>query len=496
MGIPVDLRLHRNKLSVVVLILAVLIIATGLRVWTLSAESLDGDEMFSYGVVNSELPAAVQEIRDDLVHPPLYYLTVKTFWGVLPHSALGIRLISLLAGTATIGVLAYLGICVPALRGPAILAAALVAVNDSHIFYSQQARSYALYTLLSTLLLLWCWLGRKYEQRNAYWVTGVGLMSALVYTHYVGALFIGCLVVGTWIGPVSRRTKRLTLTSGVVAAMTFLPWVLLEINVYKRKHGLHTKLGWQTTDTANELKAIWASFMGIAKFPGATTFAVLVGVALIGLALWWVLQEEDLHRLRAPMICTALMAFVPPIVLFLLSVPPVSLPIFGLRHLLPCLIAWCLLVAVGVFCASIVASRWLKPSWGVIVALSLLLITMQLQPTMANTYNGHRRFPYERIARDLESGGTLPVYTTWPSGIGATVNYYLRSPRRVAPLPPESSLEQNFAVLYRPDIASEASRLKALEHAGWCVAGYRRYRNHHHSSLPVDLVWMSKPIMQ
>src|SRR5690606_7601037 len=91
-GGPMDVRLHRNELSVV-LILVVLIIATGLRVWTLSAESLDGDEMFTYGVVDSELPAAVQEIRDDLVHPPLYYLTVKTFWGVLPHSALGIRLI-------------------------------------------------------------------------------------------------------------------------------------------------------------------------------------------------------------------------------------------------------------------------------------------------------------------------------------------------------------------------------------------------------------------
>src|SRR6202043_31851 len=116
-----------------------------LRLSPISSESVDGDELFSRRVALSGTSQALNLVRRDLVHPPLYYLLLKM---TLPNgrsaSALDMRVLSLTAGTASIMVLILIGFAAPPLRGPSILAAFLLALNKNHIFYNQQARSYAL----------------------------------------------------------------------------------------------------------------------------------------------------------------------------------------------------------------------------------------------------------------------------------------------------------------------------------------------------------------
>src|SRR6266566_774756 len=106
----------------------------------------------------------------------------------------------------------------------------LLSLNQLHIFYSQQARSYALYCLLVTLLLLWSVLVDRYGQKPLFWIAGTALMTTIVYTHYVGALFCAAAIVPLmWMNgnAIPARTMRMrVLVSSLVAAVLFLPWLI------------------------------------------------------------------------------------------------------------------------------------------------------------------------------------------------------------------------------------------------------------------------------
>src|ERR1700722_8616871 len=99
------LRLQPLPLIAVATIL-ILAIALFLRLAPISRESVDGDELFSRRVALSGTSQALDLVRKDLVHPPLYYLLLKvTLAPDGTASAFDIRVLSLVAGTASIIVL-------------------------------------------------------------------------------------------------------------------------------------------------------------------------------------------------------------------------------------------------------------------------------------------------------------------------------------------------------------------------------------------------------
>ncbi len=126
---------------IVLIGLLLLACATALRVATLTHESLEGDEVFSRQVALLLVRAALSVIRQDLVHPPFYYMLLKvgaSAWGSGP---IGIRVWSILFGVATVLAVAFLCSRLPGARYAGPLAGAIVAVNQYEISYSQQARS-------------------------------------------------------------------------------------------------------------------------------------------------------------------------------------------------------------------------------------------------------------------------------------------------------------------------------------------------------------------
>ncbi|HOQ46403.1 MAG TPA: hypothetical protein PLA43_09395 [Bryobacteraceae bacterium] len=143
-------RLCNNKIWVSLAALLILLLGMFLRVACLDAESVEGDELFSRRVALAEAKTAWTIARKDLVHPPLYYFLLKvTLLGSDASKAVDIRRLSLAAGAAAIMLTVLIGFAAaPELRVPALLAAVLLALNKIHIFYSQQARSYALFTAL------------------------------------------------------------------------------------------------------------------------------------------------------------------------------------------------------------------------------------------------------------------------------------------------------------------------------------------------------------
>src|SRR5882762_4125629 len=104
------MRLSLPSLLLLVAISVILVAALFLRLGPISSESVDGDELFSRRVALSETSQALNLVRQDLVHPPLYYLLLKlTLSNNSPASARDIRVLSLTVGMASIIVLILFG---------------------------------------------------------------------------------------------------------------------------------------------------------------------------------------------------------------------------------------------------------------------------------------------------------------------------------------------------------------------------------------------------
>ncbi|HEV7774162.1 MAG TPA: glycosyltransferase family 39 protein [Conexibacter sp.] len=117
--------------------------------------------------------------------PPLYYALAWLWTQVTGTGEAGLRSVSAMAGVATVPVAYLLGAELSSRRA-GIAAAALVAVNPMLVWYSQEARGYALFVLLTALSLLYFLraLDRGRRRDSVAW----GIASALALaTHYFAA---------------------------------------------------------------------------------------------------------------------------------------------------------------------------------------------------------------------------------------------------------------------------------------------------------------------
>lgn len=470
----------------------IVLLAVALRLRGISLESLDGDEAFSYRVASSDLTTAFSMVRNDLVHPPLYYFLLHMWLSLTAHpSPLVLRVVSLSAGFATVGLIACIGWLFERFRSAAFIAACLLATNNLHIFYSQQIRSYSFYTLLFACLLVWSWQIFRYAEKTAFWCAGAILMSLLVYTHYVGALYVTCIIVAVILSPAARRAKRLILVSGFIAACSFIPWILAEIAPSRAHHGTQDNLSWESAPNLYDLKAIWAAYLGMLNFHAATTIVVTLGFALAAFSLFYGYSERN-SLSRLVLTTLALTAFIPPSLLFLLSLKPVSLPIFGERHLLPSIVSYLLLVADGL----IQLANNFRVRTAVLVPGVTLLLIFELVPTVTATSAGPRRMPFQAIVSATQ--GSIPLYTTWPYGIGAVMNVYEHDRNAVLGVPSDvNRLPDKFILIFRPGIPKEERKFENLLKSRWQAAGNRDFYNGLHGGYYVRVAKLQRvPPMQ
>jgi uncharacterized membrane protein len=76
-------------------------------------------------------------------HPPMYHLILKFWTGVFGYSEIGARSLSVVVGVLTVGVVFLIGRQIKNVNF-GLLSALLLATSPLHIYYSQEARMYAL----------------------------------------------------------------------------------------------------------------------------------------------------------------------------------------------------------------------------------------------------------------------------------------------------------------------------------------------------------------
>lgn len=428
-------------------LLVVLLLAAGIRLYFLSTESIDGDETFTRNVVVTPVADSLDKVRQDLVHPPLYYLLLKSFIAVFGSSLAAIRTPSLifsLAGIAALGVLYRK----QEWRLPATLAAVLLALNTEHIFQGERARSYALYALLVTLLVVWCFEMKEHGRSRLYWFTGGAIMALTVYTHYVGAIYVAAVVAATMLSDVPKPFKLRTFMAAAAAAALFLPWILWLIPAYSAHNGVQGNLWWVPKPTPTILGHSIVSFLGTPPLRGVISSGLLLTGLLAAVAVWR--GQRSIQTLSL-----AFTALGTPLALYGASLLG-DTSYFHIRHLLPSFAPWLLLISFG---AAGLSRRLPRPG----LAFALLAALLLAYPLTA-----FRTEPFRRTLAPVATLLTtpplheMPVYAVGQYEIGEPINFHAGA-ARVRQAPSEGLENAEHAILLYRAASPEREVARALE---------------------------------
>lgn len=203
----------------------VLAAGAALRFATLDGQSLWLDEAVTARLLRHDFGAMLQAIPDSESTPPLYYALAWLWTQVCGTSEVGMRSLSALLGTATIVIVWALGRRLGGDRA-GLAAAALVAVNPMLVWFSQEARAYALLVALSALsALLWLRALERPQERGRLLAWGAVAALALA-THYYAAFLVAPQALWLLVRAPGLRERAVLLALPAATAAALAPLAL------------------------------------------------------------------------------------------------------------------------------------------------------------------------------------------------------------------------------------------------------------------------------
>jgi len=340
--------------------------------------------------------------------PPLYYALAWLWTQVTGNGEWGLRFLSALAGVATIPVAFFVG---RELRGAraGVIAAALVAVNPMLLWYSQEARAYALLGFFCALSLLYCVRAlQEGEKRDFTWW---GVFSALALaTHYFAVFPLVAEVV-----LLARRRGRAILSGLWIVAVAVV--LLAPLAIHQMSYGHAEWIG--KFSLGHRVAEAWITFMvgetGDIIARAEQWQPALIPLALAAAAFALLLARGTRPERRA--------AFVPLAVVAGAVGIPLALAILSAgkdfvlaRNLLPALVP--LLVAIAVALSSERARR-------LGAALAVVLVAYSLGFSVyASTSAELQRPDWRAVADRLGEPDGPRATVTWVLG-EAPLRFYL-----------------------------------------------------------------------
>lgn len=277
----------------------ILILGLGLRLVAIN-QSLWLDEAIgavavrdlSYsGLINSFL-------RSDN-HPPLYYLMLKAWSGLFGYSEVSLRAPSVISGVLTVYVTYLIGKKITGRRFLGVFAGLLLATSPFHIYYSQEARMYALTGLLASLAVYAFLFLLERNDGLFYWILFSLSIASLLFSDYVPVFLLPVF----WFVGFARKmdkawwTKFLLAHAALLAfGLVWLPTFLIQVE--KGGWLLETLPAWKTVAggaTIKQALLVWMKLvLGRISFSDKPFYYTLVSVASIpfAIALFSALKER------------------------------------------------------------------------------------------------------------------------------------------------------------------------------------------------------------
>lgn len=435
----------------------ILLLAIGLRVYRLDAQSFWNDEGNSARIAERSIPLILEGAAGD-IHPPGYYLLLAGWRALFGQSEIALRALSVTLSTLTVALSYSLAASLFGWK-EALIAAALVAVNPFQVYYAQEARMYALLATLGTASfgLTVGLLTESHRKRRLSVAIAAGytlVNAAGMYTHYSFPFIILAETITFLLWWIGRRShwRDLAIWIGLQLGTLalFAPWL---------PTALRQMTGWPTAEASFAVGDTLLRFAvtlayGVTLPPQKATFALVPLGMVVAVGLFPPI-EDDQHPLR----------FYERVAIPLtwLAVPVGLALALGLtrdaylKFLLPSSVAVALLVGRGVVMglslgrplpATSTLTAWLTR------AMVLILAIVGLFPTLSALHNlyfnpTYARDDYRSIAAQIEAENrpnaaiVLNAPNQWE-----VFTYYYPDPSRVYPLP-DSDTEATVGALLR-----------------------------------------------
>jgi 4-amino-4-deoxy-L-arabinose transferase-like glycosyltransferase len=261
--------------SVGLAVIGLTVVAALLRFWRIGHQGFWFDEGNTALLVHFSPGTMLRQIARTESTPPLYYGVAWVWAHVFGHSEAPLRSLSALFGVATVPVAYAAGAKLVSARA-GVIAAALTAFNPLLIWYSQEARAYAMLVFLSGLgLLAFAYvLEARSPRRLAWWAVASALA---LLTHYYAVLAV--LPQALWLLRDGVRRREVQWSVGAVGAVGV---VLLPLAVHQSHRGLTTWIA--HAPLGPRVAQVWPQFvLGFASPAWGVLKWVALACAVLGL---------------------------------------------------------------------------------------------------------------------------------------------------------------------------------------------------------------------
>jgi uncharacterized membrane protein len=387
-------------------LLALTLLAAALRFSTLGLQSFWYDEAFiPVHVLHPGLAATWRSFVHSENTPPLWYLIAWADARIFGTGEIALRWPSALAGTATVPVVWAIAHELSERRAVAVLSAALVAVNPLFVWYSQEARAYALFVLLAALTIL-CFLRAEREptpgRMAAFALTG----SLALLSHYFAVFLLAPMVL--WL---ARERTRRRAALPAITALVLVGLALTPLIAAQGGHGTQWIGKWALSSRLQAVPQYYLTdYYGAALGHGIELLVALPILLGVGFGLWRVLEPSEERSVLLMVLIAACGILI-----------PLLLVAFGADYLAPRnLVAAMIPVTVAI--ALVVVARRAGSAgiaFGMLIALAFLAVSIDvnLSPRL-------QRGNWRDLAGALRSGEPDRAITTVELG-SAPLEYYL-----------------------------------------------------------------------
>jgi uncharacterized membrane protein len=387
-----------------------LTLAGGLLRFTFLGQSYWYDEAVTVRLVRSSLYSMLHSIPGSESTPPLYYVLAWVWSRVFGTTEVGLRSLSALIGTAAIPVVAAAGKELFRER-VGLLSAALVAASPFLVWYSQEARAYSLYVLLSALSLLLfarAW-NSPSQARLGWWAIGSALA---IWTHYF-ALFLVLAEAMFLAG--GRKTRRFVRRPLVVLTAST---VLLLPLVYHQSH--NGQNGW-----IEEIPLRWRLKDAVASLLGSPPHMWWVAAAVVALTIVTVGFIASPTERQSALLLVGLAGVS---VLLPLALAALGRDYWLSRNVIDAWAPLAIVTAAGLATGSV--RRWYARV--ALVAVSLAILSLLSERAFTVVTNPHKRADWKGLARCLGPPQLTRALAINPQYDSVVLKLYrpsIRSPR-------------------------------------------------------------------
>lgn len=401
-------NLHSLIISSRYIQILILLTLTGLflRIYNLGYNSLWLDEATTY-FTSIESFGEIWQSGISQFSPPLF-LWVEHGILILGNSEFILRIIPALLGVLTIPLFYLVGkeFCD---RNAGLIAAAACSVSPFLIFYSQEARAYAMLLFFMALATLFFLKALK-SDRLIHFVL-FGIFSALaLWTHYYAIVMIAALVVYAlleWLPKIRSHIHSLKLLSAGIVTFVILssPLLLFSLQLFITRTGSAPTYGIQG------LNLILETFVQMSGF--GVNIAVFVMIVLFIVGIIQAFRSEVNKG----------------VFLVLLTVL-----IFGISYLLsfkmPMIPRYLISLSIVFFMGIALSYRLFYSFWrskAVVYGLIVLLVIISI-PTLTGYYSGYSKEDWKGFSTALQQK-SMPgdIIISVPGYISQPLDYYYSS---------------------------------------------------------------------